>query len=236
MTRAAAELARRVAVEAPTLGESRAGLRRIPDVPPLAIVSEFDPAARNRVRRPGLGVPLTPRTLRLLAVNGSLRAASATGTVLAAAARLAPAGVEVVPFAGLAALPHFNPDDDAGPGHPAVAAWRAAVRGAAGVAVASPEYAHGIPGVLKNALDWLVGSGEFAGKPVAVWNPSPRSVHAAAQLREVLATMAAVVVDGACVTLPVAGRNMDAAAITTDPTLAGPVAAALAELTRAAGG
>ncbi|QEL13380.1 NADPH-dependent FMN reductase [Limnoglobus roseus] len=158
--------------------------------------------------------------VQLLAVCGSLRAESSNVKLLQAAARLAPAGVEVVFFTELAVLPHFNPDDES-VGHPAVKAWQAALTSAAGVLVCSPEYAHGIPGSLKNALDWVVGSGEFVGKPVALLNASPRSVHAAAQLHEVLKTMDARIVSS--VAVPVAGRKLDVAGIVADPTLAGPV-------------
>ena len=57
--------------------------------------------------------------------------------------------------------------------------------------IAAPEYAHGPPGALKNALDWLVASETFAGKPTALLNTSPRAFHAQASLREILSTMAA---------------------------------------------
>ena len=61
--------------------------------------------------------------------------------------------------------------------------------------IASPEYAHGVSGVLKNALDWLVGSDGFAGKPVLILNAAPRARHAIVALREILATMSAQIVD-----------------------------------------
>ena len=70
------------------------------------------------------------------------------------------------------------------------------------VLICSPEYAHGVSGTLKNALDWLVGSGELVGKPVAVLNLSPRATHAHASLIETLRTMAAVVVPDSGATLP----------------------------------
>src|SRR5262245_51288966 len=113
-------------------------------------------------------------TLRLLALSGSLRAASINTTLLRAAAMLAPEGVEINVYGGLGELPHFNPDLE-GTEPSTVKDFWAQVRTCDGMIISSPEYAHGIPGVLKNALDWLVGGEEFIGKPVALFNASPRS-------------------------------------------------------------
>lgn len=112
----------------------------------------------------------------MLAVSGSLRRGGSNNAVLDAAALLAPAGVGVVRYAGLRALPAFDPDLDTGDPTrlpPEAAELRAEVGRAAAVLISSPEYAHGIPGALKNALDWLVGSTEFPGKPVGLLNTSP---------------------------------------------------------------
>ena len=73
--------------------------------------------------------------------------------------------------------------------------------------VAAPEYAHGVPGALKNALDWLVGDETFTGKPTMLINVAPRAFHAQAQLREVLATMAARIVPKASVIVGLAGLD-----------------------------
>jgi NADPH-dependent FMN reductase len=76
--------------------------------------------------------------------------------------------------------------------------------------ISSPEYAHGVPGALKNALDWLVGSGERIEKPVAVINASARATHAWESLVETLTVMSASVVRDASITLPLGGRAADA--------------------------
>src|SRR5437764_1175741 len=99
--------------------------------------------------------------VRILAISGSLRAVSSNTALLRAAAALAPEGVEVELYGGLGDLPHFNPDLD-DPDHKdrepaAVTDLRARVRSADGLLIAAPEYAHGVPGAMKNALDWLVG-------------------------------------------------------------------------------
>lgn len=174
----------------------------------------------------------------ILAVSGSLRAGGSNNAVLDAARRLAPDGVEVTRYAGLRALPAFDPDLDAFGRDalpPEAADWRAQIGRADAVLISSPEYAHGIPGALKNALDWLVGSVEFPGKPVALLNTSPWSVHAPAQLAEVLTTMNARLVPDASATVALLGRPLDGAAIAADPALAATVRVAVTNLARAAG-
>jgi NAD(P)H-dependent FMN reductase len=138
--------------------------------------------------------------MNVLALCGSLRAASMNRMLLAACAReAAPHRVEI--FGGMAALPLFNPDLEAAlPA--AVRALHAAIERADALLIASPEYAHGVTGVLKNALDWLVSFPPFVDKPVAIFNASPRSVHADAALREILTTMSANLVADACLALP----------------------------------
>ena len=90
-----------------------------------------------------------------------------------------------------------------------------------------------MPGALKNALDWVVGSGELIDKPVAIMSASSRATFAHESLRETLATMNAGVVREASITLPVSGRGMDAAAIAGEPELANAISSALNALARA---
>ena len=165
--------------------------------------------------------------LNLLAISGSLRANSTNTALLRAAAQLASEGVEVTVFDGLGALPHFNPDHADAPSPEATAFIKAAVD-ADGLVIACPEYARGIPGTFKNALDWLVGSTQFPHKPVMLFNASPRASDAQAALRLVLSTMSARIVDEACITLDLLGRPWDTAAIIAEPHLAEPVRKALA--------
>jgi chromate reductase, NAD(P)H dehydrogenase (quinone) len=142
--------------------------------------------------------------MNVLAISGSLREASINSAFCRAAAQLAPAGIEVTVFSGLGSLPLFNPDLEARP-PVAVNALREAVAAADALLVASPEYAHGISGPLKNALDWLVSFEGTVGKPVALVNTSPRARHAHESLREVLLTMATVVVPEASISIPLLG-------------------------------
>ena len=158
--------------------------------------------------------------MQLLAISGSLRAASTNTAALEAINRLAPAGVEILLYRDLAALPPFNPDDDEDTPPSAVAALRALVGSAAGLIIAAPEYAHGVPGALKNALDWLVASDAFPGKPVALINTAPRSFHAQSALRETLATMSARLIPDAFVALPLTGKKALAEDIAANPRFA----------------
>lgn len=169
-----------------------------------------------------------------LAISGSLRAVSSNTVLLQAAALLAPAGTTIALYPDLAALPAFNPDLEADL-PPIVATLHRLVGDADGLLIASPEYARGIPGALKNALDWLVGSETFPGKPVALFNASPRASDAQAALRLVLTTMSARIVDEACITVPLLAKGMSAEAIAAEVGMAGPVRAAfrvMAEVAR----
>ncbi|WP_409190960.1 NADPH-dependent FMN reductase [Bradyrhizobium sp. RDM4] len=168
--------------------------------------------------------------MKIAAISGSLRAGSSNSAVLRAAARLAPAGVEVVLFEGIADLPFFNPDLDGDDGPAPVRAMRKLIGSADGLLISSPEYARGIAGVLKNALDWLVGSQEFPDKPVALINTSPRATHALAALTLTLETMSARLATEACVTLPLLGGAWDEHSIAADPSLAEPLRLAMERL------
>jgi NAD(P)H-dependent FMN reductase len=144
----------------------------------------------------------------VLCLSGSLRQRSANTAALQAAQALAPATLELVLYEGLADLPPFNPDVEAVAVPAPVRALREKVGQADALLIACPEYAHGVPGAFKNLLDWLVGSLEFPGKPVALLNASGRgSHHAQEALAEILQTMSARVLGGASgnVALPGAG-------------------------------
>ena len=156
--------------------------------------------------------------MTVLAISGSLRARSSNTEVLRAATLVAPAGVQVELFTGLASLPHFNPDLDTEGAvlPPSVSDLRAQIATARGLLICSPEYAHGVPGVLKNALDWLVSGPEMVHKRVGLINASPRSTHADASLAETLRTMSATLVAGASVELALGGRGLNAAEIAAD--------------------
>ncbi|QIB64959.1 NADPH-dependent FMN reductase [Kineobactrum salinum] len=170
--------------------------------------------------------------VQILTVCGSLRSASINSALLEAIAATAPAGMTIVRADVISRLPLFNPDL-AGREPACVAEWCALVARSDGVVISSPEYAHGIPGALKNALDWLVGSGEFVGKPVAVLNAAPRSRFAYEALREVLRTMDAKIVPAASLDIAVLGSGLDADGLLTDGKMAPLIRAILPALAAA---
>ncbi len=167
--------------------------------------------------------------LHILAISGSLRSASSNTAVLQALSVLAPDDLVITMYEQLDGLPYFNPDlDGEGDTPPAsVADLRAQVGRADGIAICSPEYAHGVPGVLKNALDWLVSSLEFPGKPVALINISPRSTHAQASLAETLVTMSAQLIADPAFTIALPRDRRDVAGMLADPDTAQALRAAL---------
>jgi NAD(P)H-dependent FMN reductase/RimJ/RimL family protein N-acetyltransferase len=166
--------------------------------------------------------------LRILAIPGSLRARSTNLLLLETAALLAGADVHLEIFTELGNIPLFTPDRTDLP--PAVAALRTSIQHAAAIIVSAPEYAHGLPGALKNALDWLVSGIELTGKPVALFNASARSVYAQAALREVLVTMGARFLDQSCVTVSLTADSRTRQRLAADPAIASPIAAALHSL------
>jgi NAD(P)H-dependent FMN reductase len=137
--------------------------------------------------------------MRILGVCGSLQAKSKYLTLLTTAARLAPADMELALFDGLGDLPHFNPDiqDDAAP--ESVLRWRRAVTESDALLIACPEYGFSLPGVVKNAIDWVIGSGELEGKIVAVTAAVPgpeRGRRGLQALRDTLSAVRATIVGG----------------------------------------
>lgn len=126
--------------------------------------------------------------IKILAISGSLRQRSLNTALLRAAIDVAPLGIEIQLYERLGDIPLFNPDLE-GFEPSSVLNFRTELKTAHGILIASPEYAHGITGVLKNALDWVVGSGEFVGKAVCLINTSSRSTHAYESLKEILKTM-----------------------------------------------
>jgi len=176
-----------------------------------------------------------PTRLTVLGLCGSLRAASLNHMMLRAAARVAPPHVVLEIYPTLGPLPLFNPDLEA-TDPPPVAELRRRIIAADALAIASPEYAHGVSGVIKNALDWMVGNESFVLKRVAVFNASPRASHARAALVETLRTMSAVVIEGASIELPLLGSGLDENGIVTHPQMAPALRSALEALSSSGGG
>ena len=154
---------------------------------------------------------------KILAISGSLRAASLNSMLLRAVQRLAPSDIHVDLYRGLGALPLFNPDLEVVGPPDTVVELRTRIISAQSVLIAAPEYAHGVAGVIKNALDWMVGNESFVNKPVGLLNASPRASIAQAALRETLITMSARVVPAACVTVGILGSGLNEEGIVEHP-------------------
>lgn len=167
--------------------------------------------------------------MKVLAISGSLRAASLNSALLRAVVRLAPADISVELYRGLGDLPLFNPDIEAADPSP-VANLRKQIISADALLIASPEYAHGITGAMKNALDWMVGCEAFVNKPVALLNASPRAVHAPANLREIVTMMSARIVEEASIAVPILGSNLSEDEIVLHPEISVQLLVALVAL------
>jgi NAD(P)H-dependent FMN reductase len=173
--------------------------------------------------------------MRILAVSGSLRAGSSNLALLRAAAAIAPDGMDVVFYDGVGTLPHFNPDLD-GEGAvppPTVKHLRTLIGDADAVVISSPEYAHGLPGSLKNALDWIVSSGELTDKPVVLFNASAGGgQRAQASLGQTLRVMGANVLENASLVEPFVRKKLSLGGV-VEAEVAQKLKASLEELARA---
>lgn len=154
--------------------------------------------------------------MRLATLCGSLRKASINARLLEAIRISAPTGIHVKPPPKLGELPLFNPDTEDEPPECVIRLWEL-IETSDAIIIASPEYAHGITGVLKNALDWTVARGSFMAKPVAVLNAAPRSWIAHRALVEVITTIDAKPIEEASIGIPVLGNTLDAGELTRDP-------------------
>ncbi|VAW32579.1 NADPH:quinone oxidoreductase [hydrothermal vent metagenome] len=166
--------------------------------------------------------------IRILALSGSLRKISYNTAAIQALRELAPVHVEVVVYNTLGNLPLFNPDLE-GEMIPAFESLKKAVGKSDGLIIASPEYAHGISGVLKNGLDWLVSGEEFVSMPIMLLNTSPRATHAQAALREVITTMSGNIVEKACVSIPLLGSGLNCEGILNHTEISASLASGLDE-------
>ena len=125
----------------------------------------------------------------ILAISGSLREKSLNSTLLSDVISMIPSQGTIVNYREMEQLPHFTPDLDIDDVHSAVANWRRHLKEADGVLICTPKYAKGVPGSLKNALDWVVSSGEFVNKPVAVISVSPHPEGGAIAMASLLGTL-----------------------------------------------
>lgn len=142
--------------------------------------------------------------LRVLAVCGSLGSNSKNHRLLRTAIDRAPSGVTIELAESVAQLPHFDPDLESSGAIESVERWRRAIVAADALLIACPEYGHGMPGALKNAIDWVIGSGELSGKLVAITAATASAERGLRGLGSLAATLRAVdarIVGGAPIVL-----------------------------------
>lgn len=166
-------------------------------------------------------------SLKILALSGSLRKSSYNTAAIKALKELAPVHIEIT-IGHIGDLPLFNPDRE-GEHIPALEQLIFSLKNADGLVIASPEYAHGISGPLKNALDWLVSRVEFPYKPIMLINTSPRASHAQEALKEVLTTMSGNIIENAYVSIPLLSSELNSDGIIANQEMAGALQAKLKE-------
>ena len=166
--------------------------------------------------------------LSILGISGSLRAGSYNTVLLEAIQQLAPDNIDFFVFDQIGELPLFNPDRSE-ERIPVVELLNNAVASADGIVIATPEYAGGVTGVIKNTLDWLVGGPNFINIPIALPNTSPRASLAQAAIRTVLTTMSGVIIEEASPKIPLLSSGLDANGILRDEEISSMVVHLLAE-------
>jgi chromate reductase len=172
----------------------------------------------------------------ILGISGSLRKASFNSAALRAAKELAPEGVALTIHEGLRDIPPYDDDLRAGEGYPAaVQAFRAAIKAADAVLIATPEYNYSISGVLKNAIDWASRPPEqpFDGKPIAIIGASGGmlgTARAQYDLRKMFVFLNGHVLNEPEVMIAQAASKFDAEGRLTDETTRGLIAQQLAAL------
>ena len=168
-------------------------------------------------------------------MSGSLRSNSKNTILLRALREVAKPEVEIVIYEELGTIPPFNPDEEMNHDVEPVVRFQAALHEAAAVIFSTPEYAHGMPGQLKNALDWVVGTGELSEKSVALVNASGRSVYAQASLKDVLTAMNTRMVMEAEATVELAGSGWTVERILGDAGAVATLRSSLRKLVMACG-
>jgi len=158
--------------------------------------------------------------MKILAISGSLRSGSANTALVRSAQAIVCDRAEFNIYNELGALPHFNPELDVDPAPETVSRLRLNIAEADAVFMTTPEYAFGVPGSLKNALDWIVSSGELAGKKTAVVSASPLESggdKALASLVQTLKVMSAVISEAGTLSVPFIRSKFDSGGHLIDP-------------------
>ncbi|WP_317897081.1 NADPH-dependent FMN reductase [Aurantibacillus circumpalustris] len=158
--------------------------------------------------------------LNILAISGSLKSTSSNTNILRALSKFKTENIEFIVFDGLDQLSHFNPENEKGTD--AVANFKEQLKKADGVIISTPEYAFGVPGTLKNALDWTVSSGELNEKPVIAISASPLYEGGKKAMTSLLLTLGALgtkMNEKSHLSIPNISKKINASAEILDPQL-----------------
>ncbi|KIO77034.1 flavoprotein [Pedobacter lusitanus] len=156
----------------------------------------------------------------IIAISGSTRQNSTNHLLIKAIADLSADIFKLIVFEDLIALPAFNPDESFENTPQKVIAFRALLQNADGVLICTPEYAHGVPGVLKNAIDWTVSSAEFSSKPTVLITAATDGQYAHQSLMGTLKVIEAKNIENLQLLIPYAKTKVSAEGrITEEKTL-----------------
>jgi chromate reductase len=175
--------------------------------------------------------------MELLAISGSLRKLSYNTALLKAAIELAPENVKISLFPAIGEMPLFNPDINENDFHDSVINFREAVAKSDAIIISTPEYAHGIPGALKNAFDWVVSSSEIILKPIAIMSVSTSELggfRAHESLVKVLHAMNTNIIIDAALNVPFAKTKFNDKGELVDATTKQALAVALSKVVQVA--
>jgi len=154
------------------------------------------------------------KTIKILAISGSLRPNSSNNIIIHYIAGLTPAHVQFHIFEGLGDIPAFNDSNDA----PApVSNFRHLLANADAIFICTPEYAFGVPGALKNALDWTVSSGELDGKPLAIVTAATGGEKAHAAFLLIFKALSCKIPEGGALLIPFVRSKFNAQGEVSDP-------------------
>jgi chromate reductase len=161
------------------------------------------------------------QTKNIFAISGSLRLGSSNHNILKALGEMMPPNIIYTIYNGISAIPAFDPglDNDSPPA--SVTAFRKQLSGADAIIICTPEYAYGVPGALKNALDWTVSSASFSGKHTALITASTGGENAHEALFKILGAIDANLIEGATLLISFVRSKMDGEGNITDEATAG---------------
>ena len=158
---------------------------------------------------------------KILVISGSIRESSTNLNLINAIIRLYRRRLDFSFFQGLSAIPPFNPDLDRKDPPANVSDFRRQLNEADGVLICTPEYAMGVPGTLKNAIDWTVSSMEFSHKPVALITASSSGQKGHQSLLETLQVIESDIPASSQLLIPFAQTKIKNDVITDTDTLDG---------------